>query len=135
MAMRCGAPSARGKRFCRNDASLRAWHRAERRTGILAMKTWKSVRDTRLTPAAFERVSIRAKARIEELTLQELRQDQAKTQVEVARAADMTQSELSRLESRGDHRISTLRRYIDALGGKLEVTAVFGKRRIKLNDV
>ncbi|MET0593537.1 MAG: helix-turn-helix transcriptional regulator [Polyangiaceae bacterium] len=101
----------------------------------MATKTWKSVRDAKLTPAAVERVASRAQARIEELTLQELRQDQAKTQVEVARAAEMTQSELSRLESRGDHRISTLRRYIDALGGKLEITAVFGKRRIKLNDV
>ena len=69
------------------------------------------------------------------LTLQQLRQDFDMTQVEVARAADMTQSELSRLESRADHRISTLRRYVDALGGKLEITAVFGKRRVKLTDV
>lgn len=29
---------------------------------------------------------------------------------------------------------STLRRYVEALGGKLEVTALFGKRRIKLTD-
>ena len=69
------------------------------------------------------------------LTLQQLRQGFDMTQVEVARAADMTQSELSRLESRADHRISTLRRYVDALGGKLEITAVFGRRRVKLTDV
>jgi len=42
------------------------------------------------------------------------------TQVDVARTAEMTQSELSRLESRGDHRISTLRRYVEALGGEGE---------------
>jgi predicted transcriptional regulator len=65
----------------------------------------------------------------------EQRHDLAMTQVELARAADMTQSELSRMESRADHRISTLRRYVDALGGKLEITAVFGKRRVKLTDV
>jgi hypothetical protein len=47
----------------------------------------------------------------------------------------MTQSELSRLESRGDHRISTLRRYVEALGGELEVTALFGGRRVKLTEV
>jgi hypothetical protein len=57
------------------------------------------------------------------------------TQVDAARAAEMTQSELSRLESRGDHRISTLRRYVEALGGSLEVTAVFGTRRVKLTEV
>ena len=48
--------------------------------------------------------------------------------------AEMTQSELSRLESRTDHLTSTLRRYVEALGGKLEVTAVFGGRRVKLTD-
>ena len=101
----------------------------------MSTRTWKSVRDARLTPAAAARVTRRSRARIEEVTLQELRQDFAKTQAELARAADMTQSELSRLESRADHRISTLRRYVDALGGKLEITAVFGKRRVKLTDV
>lgn len=101
----------------------------------MGTRTWKSVRDARLTAAAAARVTRRARARIEEVTLQELRQDFAMTQVELARAADMTQSELSRLESRADHRISTLRRYVDALGGKLEITAVFGKRRVKLTDV
>jgi hypothetical protein len=44
----------------------------------------------------------------------------------------MTQSELSRIESRNDHLTSTLRRYVEALGGQLEVTAVFGTRRVKL---
>jgi predicted transcriptional regulator len=102
---------------------------------ILGTRTWKSVRDERLTPRAVERAKRRARERIDAVTLQELRQDFAMTQIEVARAADMTQSELSRLESRADHRISTLRRYVDALGGKLEITAVFGKRRVKLTDV
>jgi hypothetical protein len=46
----------------------------------------------------------------------------------------MTQSELSRLESRSDHLTSTLRRYVEALGGTLEVNAVFGKRRVKITD-
>jgi predicted transcriptional regulator len=58
----------------------------------------------------------------------------ALTQAEVSQTADMTQSELSRLEGRTDHLTSTLRRYVEALGGKLEVTAVFGGRRVKLTD-
>jgi predicted transcriptional regulator len=56
------------------------------------------------------------------------------TQTEVSRTASMTQSELSRLESRNDHLTSTLRRYVEALGGELEVTAVFGSRRVKITD-
>jgi predicted transcriptional regulator len=69
------------------------------------------------------------------MTLQELRRGMNLTQVDAARAAEMTQGELSRLESRGDHRISTLRRYVEALGGRLEVAAVFGGRRVKLTEV
>jgi hypothetical protein len=45
----------------------------------------------------------------------------------------MTQSELSRLERRPDHLVSTLRRYVKALGGELEVTAVLGAKRVKLH--
>ena len=98
-------------------------------------RTWKSVRASRLDPLVIERLTRRARAKVEELTLQELRRGLSKTQVDVARTAEMTQSELSRLESRGDHRISTLRRYVEALGGELEVTALFGGRRVKLTEV
>jgi hypothetical protein len=101
----------------------------------LATQNWKSVKAAWLGPEASARVAKRAEQEVLELTLQELRQSMAKTQVDVARAADMTQSELSRLESRADHRISTLRRYVEALGGELEVTAVFGATRVKLTEV
>jgi hypothetical protein len=98
-------------------------------------RSWKAVRGERLSRAAIARVKERARAQIEEATLQELRRGLNLTQVDAAKAAEMTQSELSRLENRGDHRISTLRRYVEALGGKLEVSAVFGGRRVKLTEV
>jgi hypothetical protein len=98
----------------------------------MTTKTWKAVRAARLDPAARARVARRARAVVEELSLQELRLGLAKTQSQVADAAEMSQSELSRLESRADHRISTLRRYVEALGGELEIAAVFGGRRVKL---
>jgi predicted transcriptional regulator len=99
------------------------------------MRSWRSVKNGRLAPQASARASQRARAQIEELTLQQLRQGLSKTQDDVARAAEMTQSELSRLESRDDHRISTLRRYVEALGGELEITAIFAGRRVKLTSV
>lgn len=98
-------------------------------------RSWKVVRAERLDPPAIARVTRRARVQVEELTLQELRRGLSMTQVDVARTAEMTQSELSRLESRGDHRISTLRRYVEALGGELEVTALFRGRRVKLTEV
>ncbi len=98
-------------------------------------RSWKSVQGERLDAPAIARVAKRARAQVEEVTLQELRRGLSMTQVDVARTAEMTQSELSRLESRGDHRISTLRRYVEALGGELEVAAIFSGRRIKLTEV
>jgi DNA-binding XRE family transcriptional regulator len=101
----------------------------------MAARTWKAVKSGRLAPQAAARVKVRAQEEVLELTLKELRQDLAMTQAQLAAAADMTQSEMSRLESRGDHRISTLRRYVEALGGAIEITAVIGNRRVKLLDV
>jgi hypothetical protein len=55
------------------------------------------------------------------------------TQVELAEAADMTQGQISSLEHRTDHLISTLRRCVRALGGDIEVVAVVGNKRVKRN--
>jgi len=101
----------------------------------LPARNWKLVKARRLAPQAATRVASRAEEEIRALTLRELRLDLDLTQAELADAAEMTQSELSRLESRADHRISTLRRYIEALGGEIEITALIGKRRVKLTDV
>lgn len=100
----------------------------------MTLKTWQDLKQTRLTPPSRARVAKRVRAELEELTLQGLRRCLKLTQAEVGVTASMTQSELSRLESRDDHLTSTLRRYVEALGGTLEISAVFGKRRIKLTD-
>jgi predicted transcriptional regulator len=97
-------------------------------------KSWKVLKQTRLSSEARARVQTRVAQTLDERTLKALRQDLALTQTQVSAAAAMTQSELSRLEAREDHLTSTLRRYVEALGGKLEITAVFGTRRIKLTD-
>ena len=98
-------------------------------------RTWNSVRASRLGRAAIAQAKQRARTQIDEMTLSELRRGLNLKQVEAAQSMEMTQSELSRLEARADHRISTLRRYVEALGGRLEVTAVFGERRVKLSAV
>jgi predicted transcriptional regulator len=59
------------------------------------------------------------------LPLQALRKSLGKTQVEVAASAEMRQADLSRLERRQDIRLSTLKRYIQAMGGTVELVAVF----------
>lgn len=96
--------------------------------------SWKALKRSRLSPLARARVDERVRAEVEELSLRGLRRCLELTQTELGESAAMTQSELSRLEGRSDHLTSTLRRYVEALGGTLEISAVFGKRRIKLTD-
>jgi transcriptional regulator with XRE-family HTH domain len=66
------------------------------------------------------------------MDLSELREASGKTQQEVAAALKKAQSEISRIESRSDYRLSTLKGYVAALGGELELVANFGDRRVRL---
>jgi hypothetical protein len=52
-----------------------------------------------------------------------------KTQADIARAAEMTQGDVSKLEGREDMKVSTLARYAAALGGKVEVAIIIDGRR------
>lgn len=65
-----------------------------------------------------------------EVSLRELRQIAGKTQVEVAAGSGLAQSEVSRIEGRDDALVSTLRRYVEALGGELDLVARIGARSV-----
>lgn len=83
----------------------------------------------RLPAARRRRIEARAAERIaEELALRDLRKALGKTQVEVARRLKISQVTLSDTERRGDVMLSTLRKYVGALGGKLELVARFPDR-------
>ena len=72
------------------------------------------------------------------LTLRTLREAAGKTQVEVTGASQMDQADISRLEGResfDDCQISTLQRYVSAIGGRLELVAAFGDKKIIVTGV
>jgi|SRR5579883_2053600 len=69
------------------------------------------------------------------VNLRELREIFSKTQAEVAESGEWTQGQLSQIETRKDHRLSTLRRYIKALGGQLIVVARFGDKKLNLSEI
>ncbi len=99
------------------------------------MKRWSEIKSKGKSPERIEAIKAKVRADLEAMDLRELRIESGKTQEEVAAIAEMTQSELSKLERREDHRLSTLRRYVGALGGQLEVVAVFDNKRISLRSV
>jgi transcriptional regulator with XRE-family HTH domain len=64
----------------------------------------------------------------EEMTRQQLRRARKLTQVRLAKKLGLTQDGVSRLEKRTDVLLSTLRGYVEALGGKLSLVAEFPDR-------
>src|ERR1022692_1563467 len=82
-----------------------------------------------LSPARRRKIDARA-ARLmsEEMTLRELRQARKLTQVRMAKALGITQDGVSRLEKRSDLLLSTLRKSVEAMGGKLSLVAEFPDR-------
>lgn len=96
------------------------------------MKKWNDIKAKNMDPERRARLDREVRAEADAMELRELREAAGKTQVEVAAIAEMTQAELSRFERRDDRRVSTLRRYVEALGGELEVVAVLGNKRITI---
>lgn len=67
-------------------------------------------------------------------TLKDLRLAVAHTQEDLATSLGVGQDTISRIERRSDLLLSTLRRYIEAMGGKLDLVARFPNRPPVLLD-
>jgi len=75
------------------------------------------------------KVSARAEELVaEEMSLQDLRKAMDRTQVEIAKALDVGQDTVSRYERRTDMLLSTLRSYVQSMGGELDLVARFPNR-------
>lgn len=86
-----------------------------------------------MSPEREKRNASRSAQMLAEMPLQELRQARQLSQQTLTELLEVTQPEISKLERRTDMYLSTLRRYIEAMGGSLEVLASFpggGKVRI-----
>ena len=72
-----------------------------------------------------DRVRDRANAFLIEMALQDLRQSRNLTQQDLAAQLGLNQSALSKMERQNDMHISTLRRILGAMGGRLKLVAEF----------
>ena len=83
-----------------------------------------------------ERVSRRKRPQLREaMTLEELRKARDLSQEEVAAMLGVGQPAVAKLEKRGDMHVSNLRRYIEALGGTLEIAAHFGNESVVVENI
>ena len=76
-----------------------------------------------------EKAAKRTRELLSELLLSEVRQQTGQSQQQVADTLGMKQPSLSKLETKADMQISTLREIVQALGGELDVLARFPQGR------
>jgi hypothetical protein len=67
------------------------------------------------------------------LTLAEVRKAREFTQTQLAQSLETTQPGVSAIERRADLYVSTMRSYVEALGGRLEITAVFPEGAVPID--
>jgi DNA-binding XRE family transcriptional regulator len=88
--------------------------------------------EEKMAPAARQQAHARAKKMIEEMALDELRAARQLTQTSMAKILEVGQSEISKIENRTDMYVSTLASYVEAMGGTLEIRAVFPEGAVKI---
>ncbi|MBY0322276.1 MAG: DUF4238 domain-containing protein [Reyranella sp.] len=86
------------------------------------------------SPERRARVAAKAAALREEMTLEELRKSRALSQEDIAASLSVRQPAVAKLEKRDDMHVSNLRRYVEALGGKLEISAHFDDAEVAISN-
>ena len=97
---------------------------------------WRDVRAKRpVDDAVIADHVARMEAEERAYRLREIREEQGVTQKELADRMSLTQPTISALESGDLDRsgLATLKAYVEALGGTVEVTATFGSRKLVLS--
>jgi len=83
-----------------------------------------------------EKIKVRAAELLaEEATLQELRKSFECSQEKIAKKLHIKQAAVSKIEHKTDMYVSTLRSFIEAMGGSLEIIAKFPNAKpVKINQ-
>ena len=97
-------------------------------------KPFSELRKT-MSPASQKRADMLTKKMLAEMPLYELRQALDLTQEQMANTLNVKQAAVSKLERRTDMYISTLARFVEAMGGELEVSARFQNGNVKINSL
>lgn len=88
----------------------------------------------RMSPEAQERTREKSEALETEMALADLRRAMQLSQEELAAILQINQASVAKMEKRTDMYVGTLRRFIQAMGGELEIIARFPDREIKIEQ-
>lgn len=89
---------------------------------------------TKMSPTAQQKIKGKSDAFLVQMPLQELRQARDLSQVRLAEILNTKQANVSRIERRADMYISTLRSYIRAMGGDLNIVAQFPEGDVQIDQ-
>jgi DNA-binding XRE family transcriptional regulator len=105
--------------------SAQARNREPRTDNTMPLTNLERIRKE-LSPSRRKKIDARARVLIaEEKSLRELREAQRLTQASMAKALGIGQDGVSRIEKRSDLLLTTLRGYIEAMGGHLHLIVEF----------
>jgi transcriptional regulator with XRE-family HTH domain len=79
----------------------------------------------KMDPASRAENAARVRGELQRMAMDELRNAKRLTQADMAEMLDVPQSSISRIEQRADMYLSTLRNYVHAVGGVLQIQVVF----------
>jgi len=100
--------------------------------GIMRNK-WTSLR-AKMSPERREANRRAAQEMIAAMPLEELREARNITQTHLASLLRITQASVSKMERRTDMYVSTLRSFVKAMGGELEIRAVFPEGTVRIDQ-
>lgn len=87
-----------------------------------------------MLPASRARAEARAAELRAEMPLQELRAALRLSQAQLGEMLQVEQPAIAKLEKRTDMYVSTLRRVIEAMGGRLHIVAEFPEGRVEISN-
>ena len=90
--------------------------------------------EAKMSPEARERVAARVKETLENMSLDQLRAARELTQVHLAELLHIKQASVSKMERRTDMYIGTLSKFIEAMGGQLEIRAIFPDGSVRITQ-
>jgi transcriptional regulator with XRE-family HTH domain len=96
-------------------------------------RKWSEIR-RKHSPEVEERIRQSVKDAAGVMTLYQLREARSLTQVNLAKVLNVNQGAVSRMEKRTDMYVSTLRNFIQAMGGQLQVKAVFPEGEVEIEQ-
>jgi DNA-binding XRE family transcriptional regulator len=88
----------------------------------------------KISPERRESVERKVQQALQEMALDELRSARQLTQTGLAKILGVDQGSISKLERRADMYISTLRSYVEAMGGDLQIRAVFPDGEVQIKQ-